>query len=728
MNVSAQVIRNAGRNELHLDGRPVAPLLYGLTDAPGGRWTWEEVPARQLRLFAEHGVRLFQVDLWLAHLVDDKDRLDIALARRQVAGVLAQCADAAVMIRLHLNPPPAWLAAHPEACIAYADTTCEDTALRWGMLRPLSGDEARPLRASFAAPAWRSWANTQVRSLCRELAATPEGGAVMGIQIANGVYGEWHQFGFLMHDPDVGPAATAAFRAWLATTYGDDAGLARAWGDPSARLDQASLPDSAEREAADQGILRDPRQRQRVIDAFRWQHTCLAEAVELGARAVKESWPRPIVTAAFFGYFHSMFGRQAAGGHLSLATILRSPWLDALCAPTSYTDGARRLGGPGHPRGLPDAVRRAGKLWLDEMDQPTHAGSPWDRAFTSTVDDDIAIQRRNILHPVTRGGGAWWYDFGPISGCDWYSNGGTRGWWDHPRLLADAGAILRVTAEAQRRPFTRPAEVLVVHDPWSFAHTVSQRLTPEACAKLLTAPTWGGDPLSHLMIDDLSEALHRSGVIHGDALIDELATLDLTPYRVVILATAPVLDAGQRRMIEQRVRAPGRELWCLGFAGWSDRTRLGADLAAELTGLDCALGAAAVPTLTTCAGPVWSRTLSAPLAMPACSATGCEVLATWQDGTVAAARHRDAQGVRTWWGIPPAHPALLRHHLRAAGCQVVNEHDDATLVGAGLLLVHTVDGGARTLHPPGGPRIETVLPPRSTTVFDAASGQVLLGA
>jgi hypothetical protein len=727
MPINARVVTHAGRNELHLDGVAVPPLLYGLTDAPGGRWTWEEVPARQIRLFAEHGLRLFQIDLWLLHLVDADGVLDIALARRQVAGVLAQCADAQVMIRLHLNPPADWLRTHPEACVAYADTVSEDTSLRWGMLRPLSGDEARPLRASFASRDWRAWADAQVRAFCRLLAAAPEGDAVMGIQIANGVYGEWHQFGFLMHDPDVGPAATAAFRAWLAAAYHDDAGLAQAWGEPSARIALATLPDSAEREAADQGILRDPQHRQRTIDAFRWQHACLAEAVELGARAVKASWPRPIITAAFFGYFHSMFGRQAAGGHLALETLLRSPWLDALCAPTSYTDGARRLGGPGHPRGLPDAVRRAGKLWLDEMDQPTHVGSPWDRAFASTVDEDIAIQRRNILHPVTRGGGAWWYDFGPIAGCDWYSNGGTRGWWDHPRLLADAAAILRVANEAQQRPFTRAADVLVVHDPWSFAHTVSQRLTPEACAKLLTAPTWGGDPLSHLAIDDLSEALHRSGVIHGDALLGELAELDLTPYRVVILATTPVLDAAQRRLIDERVRAAGRELWCLGFAGWSDGHRIGPDLACALTGLECILGPTAVATLTTGGDQAWSRSLSAPLAVPACTDPRAEVLATWQDGGTAAARHRDVRGVRAWWGVPPADPGLLRRHLRAAGCRVVNEHDDATLLGAGLLLVHSLSGGPRTLRPPGGPVIETILAPRSTTVFDLASGRILLG-
>lgn len=702
---SARIDVRDGRTRLLVDGRPVAPLWYGLTDCPGARWTWEEVPARQLRLFAEAGIRLFQVDLWFEHLVDERDGFSLDLARRQVAGVLAQCADAVVMLRLHVNAPTWWCRAHAEACIGYTDAETEDTGLRWGMLRPLTGDEDRPLRASYASPVWRSWADGILARFCREFSVTPEGAAVASLQIANGVYGEWHQFGFLMHDPDCGPAATAAFRAWL--------------GDPA-----ACVPSSWDREQADAGILRDPRTRQRVIDYFTWQHECLADTVTGLCQVAKANWPRDLLTASFFGYFHSMFGRQAAGGHLSLARVLASPHLDALCAPTSYTKGAREIGGPGQPRGLPDAVRRAGKLWLDEMDQPTAVGSPWNKDFRSTVADDVAVMRRNILHPVTRGGGAWWYDFGPVSGCDWALNGGTRGWWDNRRLLDEVAAICRVVEERVERPFHRAADVLVVHDPWSFRHTVSHRLTPQACADLLIKPRWSGDPLSHLAIDDLTEALHRSGVIHADCLVHELERIDLSAFKVVVFATTPVFDAAQRRIIAERVRGGGRQLWCLGFCGWSDGKRLGADLFTEVTGLDAEL-ATAQHISADVHGLAFRRSLWEPLAVPA--ATNGEPLARWESGGVAAAWSRDALGVRAWWGVPPTEPALLRTLLREAGCHVINEQDDATMLGGGLLLVHSVPGGSRRLAIPGGPVVQVELPPRSTVVIDAETGAVLLG-
>jgi hypothetical protein len=57
----------------------------------------------------------------------------------------------------------------------------------------------------------------------------------------------------------------------------------------------------------------------------------------------------------------------------------------------------------------------------------------------------------------------------------------------------------------------------------------------------------------------------------------------------------------------------------------------------------------------------------------------------------------------------------------------MNDHDDATTMGDGLLMVHTLAGGPRTLHLPGGKTLSVTLPPRSTTVFNAQTGETLLG-
>ena len=48
----AEVKPHQGKPTLFVNGQPQVPLFYALTHAYGGRWSWEEVPARNLRNFA----------------------------------------------------------------------------------------------------------------------------------------------------------------------------------------------------------------------------------------------------------------------------------------------------------------------------------------------------------------------------------------------------------------------------------------------------------------------------------------------------------------------------------------------------------------------------------------------------------------------------------------------------------------------------------------------------
>lgn len=710
-----------------LNGVESAPLLYGLTDAPGSRWSWEEIPTRNIALFASNGVRLFQADLWFEQMIGEDDQLSIALARRQVAGVLAACPDAAVMLRVHVNAPQWWLDRHPGETVGYSGVEPEPEH-PWSLQRPLAQDAGRPRRASFCSRPWLDWASAHLRDFCARLAETPEGGAVFGIQVANGVYGEWHQFGFLAHDPDTGEASTEAFRAWLRRRYREEAVLATAWRQHDLTWNDIAVPDTAAREIADAGPLRDPRQGRAVIDYFQFQHEKLAEVVLHLSATVKAAWPRPVITAAFFGYFHNLFGRHAAGGHLSLDRVLASPVLDCLCAPQSYEPAARGMGGTGHSRGLIDPVRRAGKLWLDEMDQPTTvSGCPWDPTFKSDLNADVAVHLRNMLQGITRGAGAWWYDFGPTAGTPEAVRYGPIGWWDHPRLQADVAAIMRLVKARLADTYTRRADVLVVQDPWSFVHTVGKRLLPEG-VKLGVVPTTQGDLVTPLGVDGLIAGLNQSGMVHDEALPHELATMDLTPYKLVIYATAAVLDATQRAILRQRVATEGRHVVLTGFAGWGDGEAAGPELAAQLTGLSVTLHEASSAKLAlSFDGVAADVDLGGPLAVPAFAADGVEVLGRWADGQPAAVTRTATQAVWGAFAVAPAQPVVLRALGRRAGCHVINDHDETTLAGAGLVIVHTLAGGRRRLVSPDGAVIEAELPPGSTVVFDSRSGDRLIG-
>ncbi len=724
--IAASVEVRHGRPTLLLNGVAQVPLLYALSDCPGARWSWEEVPARNISLFAAQGIRLFELNLYLEQLLDEDDLLDITLARRQIAGVLAQCPQGAIMLRLNVVAPLWWCARHPDECVGYADAVPYEPPA-WGQRRLVGTDGERPLRASFASRVWQEWAARHLRDFCTQLAATPEGGALFGLHLANGLYGEWHQYGFLHHDPDTGSAATRSFQVWLAERYQTDAGLALAWQRPGARFDSARPPDSPARESADCGPLRDPRQRQDLIDYFTWLHTTTADALLDLAATVKKSWPRPIVTAAFQGYFYGQFGRNAAGSHLAIDRVLASPHLDCLCSPQSYAAQVRAMGGSGHARGILGSVRRAGKLWLDENDHGTFlVGCPWDKNFQTTREDDIAYLRRNALQPVLRGGGQWWYDFGMVAGTPSFAMYGNVGWWDDPKLAQEIAAIQRVAADRLSRPFVRPADTLVVHDPWSFCHTVARRWSLEGF-KFGDQPPVGPDPFSARGMDGLMEGLFHSGLMFDDALIGELATMDLSPYRLIIFGTTPVLDKAQRQILAARVAASGRHIVLTGYAGWGDTCEVNAALATALSGIATASGETSAPTSRLqLDGATEEQVLEAPQHVPVYMAPESQVVGRWIDDRVSAAWRRSDDA--TWWAfaVAPTAPTVLQALGRRAGCHVLNDHNDVTTLGDGLLMVHTLEGGSRTLRLPDGPTLSVTLPPRSTTVFDATSGAPLL--
>lgn len=713
--VSARVAVIGDTPRLLLNDRPVAPLIYALTDCPGARWTWEEVPSRNIQVFAGAGVRLFQADIWFEQMLSAEGELDLSLARRQIAGITTICPDAAVMLRVHVNAPPAWCRAHPDECVGYADTTPHDEDY-YGLYRPLATDNGRPLRASFSSRAWLHWACDHLADFCRRLAATPEGDSIFSLQIANGVYGEWHQFGFMHHDPDTGVAATQAFTAWLKERF------------PHEPARQNTTPPPTEiREHAECGLIRDPRVQRGVIDYYTFLHDELATAVITLAETVKQHWPRPVVTAAFFGYFYSQFGRHTAGSHLSLDRVLASGALDAFCSPQSYSATARQPGGAGNARGLIGPVRRAGKLWLDEMDHGTSIGDcPWDASVKHSPTLDLALMRRNVLQPVTRGGGMWWFEFGPLAAVKDFAGRGIMGWWDHPRIAADIRRIHEVVTARLDRAWRRPADVLIVHEPWGFCHQLTRR-NPEAAFGVTKATA--GDPFTPRAVDGLLEAFYASGLIAEDVLPGELPAMDLSACRLIIFATMPVMDAAFRSFVRDRLARDGRHIVALGQAGWSDGDTVDPRLGTAWHGFPQALR---VPpdgggsfTLNGFTETVVCETDLA-LAVLA-EQLDAQTIGRWADGTVAAAVRTDENA--TWWNfnLPPNAPALLREIGRRAGAHIVNDHDDITLLGAGLLVVHTVAGGERSLRIPGGPTVKVTLPPESTTAFDAETGELVLG-
>ena len=290
----SHVQMHQNRATLFVNDIPQSPFFYSLTDVPGGRWSWEEIPQHNIRQFANQGVTLYQLDLALDFMWFEDGTFNVEAAQKQVRGVLEVCPQAAVFLRLHVRPPKWWMQKYPEENTTYfgSDSTPD---LENGLLRLIEEDAANPTRTSLASQKWRDECEPIVRRFCDEFSQTPEGDALAGIQVAGGVYGEWHYWGFIGCEPDASAPMQKHFRAWLQNKYGDNINLQRAWNDENITFESATVPDKATREHTSDGVFRDPQSEMRVIDYYRCQHECVADNIILFARAVKESWPRPSV-------------------------------------------------------------------------------------------------------------------------------------------------------------------------------------------------------------------------------------------------------------------------------------------------------------------------------------------------------------------------------------------------------------------------------------------------
>ena len=719
----ARVVMQNGRPVLDVDDERLAPMFYALTDVPGGRWSWEELPQHNLQQFCRQGVRLYQVDVFFDHVWMPDGSLDLEIPRKQIRGVLDVCPEASVVFRFHVTAPKWWAQQHPEEWVAYADKPEGeyDPEQPFGFPRIIENDLYAVERVSLASARWRGEATEKLRDMLTELAATPEGNALIGVQVANGMYGEWHDWGFFYNEPDVGRPMLAAFRDWLRATYGSNAELQRAWNNPRVTLATATLPDLADR-ATTHGIFRDPQQEQRTIDYFTAKHVTTAETILHFARTVKETWPRPIVTGTFYGYYFSTFGRQAVGGHIELERILTSPDIDYLSGPQAYEPETSEPGDAYRSRSLLTSIRHNGKLWLDEMD--FEVGIPrWrDPNYTATIRQATALLRRNVAFTFLKGQGLWFYDFGP-SGVDLDRKHnffrGSHGYWDHPVFLSDIAAMRELFQSRLDEPYTTGADVLFVYDTQSLYHTASLSRA---------------DPVSPTLIDHSTLNAFRSGVVFDPIHLEDLDTIDLSPYRTVVFGNVFYLTEAQRAMIRQRVATDGRHLIWVYAPGYTDGTRLDPGYITDVTGIQVSpttIDEAPTLELATAGGAPYTTTLgSAPIApLFAVTDPDAEAIATYaQTGEVAVARKTLADHTAWYLALPSKDPTMLRTLLhRTPAHRYTTEATDVMYAGNGIVLLHSVTGGDRTVTLRNGTTVDLFLPSAPTTLLlDAETGESLL--
>lgn len=703
---TAVVKEHRGRPTIFIDGVPQAPVFYGLTHAFGGRKSWEEVPQRNLQVFAAAGITLFQIDLHFQDIwLPDEVQLDLSVARRQVAGVLNACPSAAIVLRVHVNAPFWWNERHPEECTEYADGPVEQRT--YGPpFHHEDGDKDRSLRASLASRLWRRQAGLKLEELCRRLGETDEGKSVVGIHVAGGIYGEWHYWGFMDHEPDTGPAMTTAFREWLRERYGTDEALTDAWGDATT-IDGATVPGTEERERTTDGFFKDPAADRRVIDYFACQQEVVADDIEHFCGIVKDNWPRSIITGVFYGYFHLTFNRQTVGGHLCVERILDSPVIDYLAAPQTYWSETRGAGGSGNSRGIVESALLHGKLWLDEVDngyQQVNPAADFVRYMPRRDRRYLEILRRSTLLPVLRGGGYWYYDFGAAKGY---------GWWDSPLYLGEIKRQKRFFDRLVDREYTSESDVLFV---WSMESFYTVKPQPS--------------PISEPLLDASTEEALRSGV-SGDHIFDfDLPRADVDRYRVVVLMNLFTMSDELSRFIEDRVARDGRTVVFNYLSGLINGTHLSLNRVSRVAGFGLEERTCPAKPRLSGVGPLAGFTyhhedsFSPYLTV---SDSAADPLAIEDEtGEVVLARKADSEATRIFAALPVRSDDLFRRLFSQAGCHVYADGGEVVFARFGLLLVHTSASGDHEIQLRSGRRVTIDSAGVTTVLLDAESGETQL--
>lgn len=719
LNIQSSAIKEYnGRLAISINNQPFYPLIYALTDVPGGRWSWEELPRYNCKNFYDHGFRLFQLDIFFDHIWKEDGSINLDTLQMQMGGLLKVCPDAAIMLRFHVSPPKWWQYKYPEENTLYADTIATPD-VRNGFHRLIQDDEKTPERTSLASAKWKLQAGQKLKEVLLQLKNLPEAKSLFGIQVAGGIYGEWHYWGFLNNEPDVSKPMQDYFRNWLKEKYKTEKQLQKAWNDSKVNFETAYLPSLEQKRNTTAGIFRDPVKEKSVIDYYQAQHECVADDILFFCKIVKDNWPTSIITGAFYGYYYAVFGREAAGGHLALQRVLNSPNIDFLCAPAAYYPASSQTGDAYRSRGLINSAIAHKKLILDEMDQQSPLTPAADTGFKKSLEKSIANVKRNMMFSFTHGTGFWFYDFGPsgFNGGPRLLDHGSQGWWDEPTLMNEIGKLKRSFDSLMLAPLKSGADVLLVHDDRSLYYTGSSK---------------DESYMAHWANNWIPPSIFKSGAIHDVVHVDDLDKIDLSQYKAIVFINTWLLNNDQKLVIKNKLKTQNKHLIWIYAPGYDNEKELNTKFIEELTGVkiksinsDSAATVVVDSSISeTRTFSVWSKKINPLFAV---SDTGTVVFGRLEGSGEPMLVKKEQKNFTSWYfALPPTDVKLWRYILQSAGAHIYETAGDVLYASHQLLSIHSLNGGDREINLKNEKKVLLNLPTNSTTVIDINTGNIML--
>ena len=664
-----QIVLNKNQPEFVVNGEPRLPLwLFVNTEDAETR----TIAITQVRLAYEAGVRFFSV---LAHLpwkTRSGERryepLDEALQL-----IADNAPDAFILPRLLFSPPGSWIRAHEDDMTVYPDGETGDVSL-----------------ASRAF--WEEEADAALRAAVEHVAEGNYAGRVFGFYLEHGEWFYEKGRGF-----DRSEANVNRFRDWLKERYrNNQVALRSAWFDGAVTFDSADIPDWPTPDGLH--FFLSARER-RYADYNEYASDLVAQVITGLGKAVKEASGDRSAVAVSYGYTLELM--RPGSGHLSLASVLESPFVDILTGPVSYT--ARTPGGSAPLPAPLDSIRLAGKLWVSEDDTKTHLSLD-DTPDTynpkiDTLEGTLAVHNRNFGAALAHGAGVSFMD---LWGQGWLAD---RALWQNIARLRQIGERLAEIRRAATTPVPEP-DVAVFVDERSFFNVR------------------GDEGLLDELIAQHRDALLRSGARVGFYLMSDLLKENFpkTP-RLFLFLNAFRLSDDMRLILRNRYQNDGRTLAWMYGPGASEES---------VTEIADAIG------MTLQLQPWGSRTgtqISSPVRSPLTEALRGEKLGDEarlnpsyyvadpraqilgeyvHTGCASLAVRKHPRWQSVFIGERSLPLALLRGLYRLAGVPIYTVDDDVAAIGENFILLHSAPGGGTS-----------VFLPESGALGDALTGEAL---
>lgn len=699
--LSAEIRVHNGAPTLFLDGKPGFYSTWWVSPPTTEGWVASDVTKKNA---AETGIHIYAFDVgsteWCGPAPGRSGHYDFSTLQSRLNRILEADPKALFHLRIYLemSEPQSqwWHDLYPEEREIVSDGT--------------------PYRQSFASTIWREQAKDFLRAYVAHLRQIGLFNRVVSYQVGAGHTGEWVKGKLSMYylTGDYSKPMKRHFRVWLREHYSnDEAGLRKAWNKPEVSFETAEVPSGVEQFETKHMTFRDPKQEQNVIDYYHCLADLCGSLVVDFCRTVKEATGGKALAGAFFGYLMELawnagffaegpgspYSTYQRSGHLGLAQVLESPYVDFLVSPYSY--GFRGIGGEGCSMLPTESLRLHKKIYIMEDDTRTHTDNDPAYGRARNLAESRAILRRNFGYVAAHGQGIWWLvNKGAVE---------TNLEPAFKPMLKEFAEFGTFALETDRSP---SAEIAVLLDDESFFY--------ETVRNELDVP---------LIFHQRLIGLPRLGAPYDVYLLNDFIKGRLRPYKLYVFLNAFRLDGARREALKRELRKDGRTaLWI--YAPGYIRDTASVENMKDITGFTFVENNHPWPSFLHIMNfnhPITAR-LSQDLFWETDSHLGplfhladsdAQVLG---DVVIAQGTCQPGFAVKafpTWTSIYAAVPNIpaqvLRGIARFARVHIYNEDGDVLDASRNLLSVHTVAGGERTFS----------LPSRAEVVYDLFERKII---